>query len=94
LEEFKNVFTRTVEAVHKHLGNKPFHVYAGLNAAIYDSVFTAFASHTRHVPSSIRTRFRVLTKNKKYIKYVEAGTTDKDIILKRLALARKTLFKG
>src|SRR5205085_10276330 len=45
LKEFEDLFIQTSETVVTYLGAKPFHVLRGLNAAVFDSVFTAFARH-------------------------------------------------
>lgn len=41
---FKKLFERAADDIVAHLGGKPFHIKRGLNAAVFDSVFTAFAS--------------------------------------------------
>jgi hypothetical protein len=40
--QFTNQFQDTVKAIVASLGEKPFHVHRGLNAAVCDSVFVAF----------------------------------------------------
>lgn len=42
----KNMFELTTDAVFKYLGAKPFHIKAGLNAAVFDAVLVAFALRT------------------------------------------------
>jgi hypothetical protein len=48
-EEFKILFRRTADAVVAYLNPRPFHVRKGLNVAVYDSVFTAFARRINEV---------------------------------------------
>lgn len=43
--EYENLFKLTCDAVVAILGEKPFHIHTGLNAAVYDSTFTAVASN-------------------------------------------------
>jgi uncharacterized protein with ParB-like and HNH nuclease domain len=101
LEEFKTVFRKTCDAVVEYLGEKPFHIHAGLNAAVYDSVFTAFATNldvlankyvTKSSRSQLKMKFELLTKNKAYLKLVSAATTDEDVIPKRIRIAKRILF--
>jgi uncharacterized protein with ParB-like and HNH nuclease domain len=99
--EFENLFTRTAKAVVKYLGSKPFHVRRGLNAAVFDSVFTAFARHLDELdlekPSAAKIKkaesnFRRLLQDAEYIKSISSATTDKDVVPQRLNKAEEFLF--
>jgi hypothetical protein len=101
LAEFGSLFRRTCDTVIEHLGEKPFHIHAGLNAAVYDSVFTAFAANldklskesaTKRSRTRLRIKFNLLTKNRAYLKLVSAATTDEDVVPKRINMAKKILF--
>lgn len=92
LEEFRTSFSRTAKAIHQYLGEKPFHVRAGLNAAVFDAVFVAFSSNLNLIPPDVRTRYDALTKNAEFLKSVSSGTTDNDVVQSRLRLARTALF--
>jgi uncharacterized protein with ParB-like and HNH nuclease domain len=96
LTEFETLFKRTADAVLSHLGPKPFHIRAGLNAAVFDATFTAFAKHLNRIDQGgslgLRAKFNALTRNKKFDKYVSAATTDAEVIPQRIALAKRTLF--
>jgi hypothetical protein len=93
LSEHRLLFQKTVDCVYDNLGERPFHIRAGLNAAVYDSVFLAFASNLKRVPSDIKRRFKRLLKNENYVRYVTAATTDERVIPKRVAIAKKILFR-
>jgi hypothetical protein len=92
LEAHRKLFQETVDVVHANLGARPFHIHAGLNAAVFDSVFVAFASHRSRVPRDIKARFRKLVHDKTYTRYVTAATTDDAVVPKRIARAKKLLF--
>lgn len=92
LKEYGKVFEATAEKVVECLGQKPFHVRTGLNAAVFDSVFVAFAENLNKVPSDIKKRFEVLKKNSKYEEGTSSATTDKEAVADRLKLARSILF--
>jgi hypothetical protein len=101
LEEFEDIFTRTAQAVVQYLGPKPFHILRGLNAAVFDSVFTAFAlnidkvSNGRATPAKIkhvRGKFKTLLKNEQYDEWVRAATTDEKVVPNRLKKAGRVLF--
>jgi hypothetical protein len=94
ITKFRDLFASTVVEVRRRLGPKPFHIHAGLNAAVYDSVLTAFASGLKRIPRDIMARYRSLTRNRTFVKCVTASTTDEEVLRKRLALARRKLFKG
>ena len=104
MKAFEDIFTRTAQAVVQYLGPKPFHILRGLNAAVFDSVFTAFALHVDKVSNGkataakikqVRDKFENLLdvkKNKQYAKWISAATTDQDVVPSRLRKAEKVLF--
>jgi uncharacterized protein with ParB-like and HNH nuclease domain len=96
LAEFETLFKSTADAVLNHLGSKPFHIRAGLNAAVYDATFVAFAKHLARVNRGgslgLRAKFNSLVKNKMFVKYVSSATTDADVVPKRISLAGRVLF--
>lgn len=101
IKEFEDLFTQTTEAVVKYLGSKPFHVTGGLNAAVFDSVFIAFARHLDKIGNGkvstakinqVKRKYDVLLKNRQYKKLYEAATTDKKVVPSRLRKAEKVLF--
>jgi hypothetical protein len=78
--------------VLENLGERPFHIRAGLNAAVFDSVYVAFARHPTEIPRDIKRRYRRLVADDDYQVAVSSATTDRDVVAKRLALADQTLF--
>lgn len=93
LDRCEHLFTRTVRALHKNLGEKPFHIKAGLNAAMFDAVSVAFSKHLKAIPSDIKKRYRQLRKDKDMDAFVSSATTDEEIVRKRLERAERLLFK-
>ena len=102
IAEFETLFRKTCDAVIATLGEKPFHIHTGLNAAVYDSIFTVFAENlgkfaadyaTERNRTKLRQRFEDLTRHPAYIKLTSTGTTDEDIIPKRIKKADKALFE-
>lgn len=91
-EKYKQKFTRTVIAVYEKLGTKPFHIFRGINAAVFDSVMVAFARNTDY-PDDIRRRFNKLIKREDYLGRVSASTTDEDTVRERIRIAQEVLFK-
>lgn len=101
MADFAALFMETANSVITYLGPKPFHILRGLNAAVFDSVFTAFAKNLDRVESEsprtpyinqVKAKFRKLLSDKKYIKLVSSATTDNDVVTKRLKMAEKVLF--
>ncbi len=97
LEQFRQLFTETAETVVAVLGDKPFHILRGLNAAVYDSVFTAFArennsTKTKAAKDRIKLRFTHLKSEKDYLGWVSSATTDDEVVPKRSKEATKVLF--
>ncbi len=85
-------FTAVCKSVIENLGQKPFHVWAGLNVAVLDSVMLAFLNHPGSVPTNIKARFQALVKERPYIDLVTGATADLNNVKSRIAMADKTLF--
>lgn len=94
LSVFEDVFRKTSSSVVSHLGERPFHVTRGLNAAAFDAVMHAFATARRSPPPDVRNRYRnTLLKNESFIESISAGTTDVAVLRRRLGLAEQVLFR-
>lgn len=92
LDGFKTTFQDAALALVTHLGEKPFHIRAGLNAAVCDSVFTAFSKNINSIPADIGKRFGALVKDEDFLRSVSSGTTDKEVVASRLGTAERRLF--
>jgi len=90
--EFKEVFLSTSAEILSSLGNKPFHIRAGLNTAVFDSVYVAFASKGRTIPENMAKRYSSLIENSDFQKLTSGATTDVDTVKNRIALAKEILF--
>ena len=88
----RSLFTRTVERLLEHLGPRPFHIRAGLNAAVCDSVMTAFAHHLDDIPQNMSERYDRLKEDADYLLWVGSGTTEKTVLTNRLERAANVLF--
>ena len=76
------------------MGERPFHLRVGLNAAVFDAVYVAFARHMSKIPSDVKKRYDRLKKDEDYLTTVSSATTDREVVTRRLRLAEKTLFGG
>jgi hypothetical protein len=92
LKKMRTVFEDSCAGVAAALGKKPFHIKAGLNSAVFDSVMAAFSAHLQKTPKDIEGRYKALVNNPDYLKLVRSGTTDDETVRKRFDLAEKTLF--
>ncbi|HWB12404.1 MAG TPA: DUF262 domain-containing protein [Pirellulales bacterium] len=92
IESHRDLFQRTVDAVHDSLGAKPFHIKAGLNAAVFDAVFLAFAAHKGRIPDDIKRRFQRLKRDKVFFDSTTAATTNTQSVKRRIRRAKKILF--
>ncbi len=81
----------TGQEIHSTLGEKPFRLGKGLNAALFDAVFTTFAAYEK-IPSAIMTKYKHLIQDDQFEKLVTASTTDKESVANRLKIARQKLF--
>ncbi len=92
IEAFRSLFQRTMGALIEKLGKKPFHIRAGLNAAVFDAVATAFSKHLDSIPGDVEQRYKKLLRDDDFQQMVSAGTTDEQIVSGRLKRAEKFLF--
>ncbi len=88
----RRLFERTCDNVVTSLGEKPFHVRAGLNAAVFDAVTTAFSNHLDEVPDDIQDRYARLKVDKTFEDNTRNGTTDVYTVKQRLKQAETMLF--
>lgn len=92
LATYESLFVATANKVVESFGPKPFHVRAGLNAAVFDSVFVAFANNLTKVPPDIKRRYGLLQSNEEYEAGTRSHTTDKEAVADRLTFAQNILF--
>lgn len=94
LSVMKKTFKKTCTNVVDSLGEKPFHISAGMNSAVFDSVMYAFFSNSAEIPSDIKSRYNELIANDEYEHCIKSSTTDEKTVRKRLRLASELLFLG
>lgn len=92
IAESERLFNDTLEVVAGSLGEKPFHVRSGLNIAVFDSVFPAFASHLDNIPKDIKKRYAKLIKDGEFNDLSQYRTSDTEVVKERRKLANKILF--
>ena len=92
LQNIRDLFERTCKSVVTELGDKPFHVRSGLNAAVFDAVMIAFSNHLDDIPQDIRRRYDGLIQDQEFEKHTRSHTTDVDVIQSRLRQAAVRLF--
>jgi len=90
-EEFACLFKATCDSVIEHLGEKPFHIWSGLNVAVFDSTFTVLALNG--FPEDLNQRFTNLKNNQDFVKGVRGATADESIVELRMSLARQYLVQ-
>lgn len=90
-ERFDSLFKTTCDEIISHLGEKPFHIWSGLNVAVFDSVFTTLAKSG--FPDDLSTRFENLKNDETFVKGVRGATADESIVELRMSLAKQYLIK-
>lgn len=91
LTRLRRLFEDTTDAVVETLGERPFHIRAGLNAAVFDSVYVALAADAGPLPPDIGRRFELLVGDEEFLQHVTSGTTDVATVAERLRLASQRL---
>lgn len=91
-DDFKNVFTRTIDAIHSTIGKEAFRPSGTLNAAVFDSVMVAFAERLKSKASVVgdaAAQYRLLLKDKEYDEAYKRSTADAERVKKRMDTAKK-----
>ena len=83
------IFKRTCDLTLNSLGEKPFHIWSGLNVAAYDSVFTTLAKVGSL--ADLRDKYDSLKKDNNFIKGVRSSTTNESVVELRMNLAKQYL---
>lgn len=89
--ELETLFTRTCDRVVETLGEKPFHIWSGLNVAAFDSIFTTLATHG--FSYNLQERYSELKQDEEFIKGVRGATADEAIVELRMNLAKRYLVE-
>lgn len=87
--ELKILFKNTCDSVVAKLGEKPFHIWSGLNVAAFDSIFTTLATHG--FKDDLAELYDNLKADEDFIKGVRGATTDEAIVKLRMQLAKQYL---
>ncbi|MEI6545079.1 MAG: DUF262 domain-containing protein [Methylococcales bacterium] len=90
-DEFDRLFKQTCDKVIDILGEKPFHIWSGLNVAVFDSTFTTLAKFG--FKSDLKERFTALKKDQDFVRGVRGATADDSIVELRMSLARQYLVQ-
>ena len=92
LKQSASVFRETCVRLLESLGEKPFHLKAGLNVATMDSVMVAFSKNLDQIPADIEPRYNKLLKDERFQVCISKGTTDVSIVRERFLKATDVLF--
>lgn len=93
IKEMRELFIDTIQFINDNIGNIAFRPKRNINIAAYDSVMYTIAKYKFNLRRDIKTQISELFKDKKYIKNIREGTTDKEVILKRMELAKQYLVE-
>lgn len=88
-KNFEKLFKDTCDKVIESLGERPFHIWSGLNVAVFDSTFTTLAK--LGFKTDLKERFTKLKDDETFVKGVRGATADDSIVKLRMALAREYL---
>ncbi len=92
LRDMESLFEQTCCSVVTYLGEKPFHVKSGLNAAVFDSVMVNFSQNLGSIPCDIRQRYNRLIADEQFENSTRAATTDVDVIRRRFRMVSGIMF--
>ncbi|MEI8601454.1 DUF262 domain-containing protein [Shewanella sp. PP-Sp27a-2] len=88
-QKLETLFKETCDKVVAVLGEKPFHIWSGLNVAAYDSIFTTLATYG--FDDDVENKFKNLKEDPDFVKGVRGATADESIVELRMQLAKQYL---
>lgn len=91
-QQSSGVLQETCIALLDSLGQKPFHLRAGLNVATMDSVMVAFSRNLGNIPLNVKARFQSLLEDERFKYCTSRGTTDVNVVRERFSKAHDVLF--
>ncbi|MBX3416876.1 MAG: DUF262 domain-containing protein [Pirellulaceae bacterium] len=92
LKEYETEFSLTMSLLVKHLGEKPFHLRSGLNAAAFDSVSVTFAERHDAIKADTAKKYKKLIEDAVFQERTRSATTDEDAVVGRIERSRAILF--
>ena len=92
LNKKEKLFNDTCNVIIENLGEKPFHIKAGINTAILDSVMINLANNLNHLPKNLKTRYKKLISNEKYQEVISGPIPNPGVIRQRFSIAKKILI--
>ncbi len=75
LAQSERIFQQTCAQLVDSLGERPFHIRSGLNAAVSDSVMVAFSQNLDQVPADIKSRYKQLLDDEGFQNSISKRTT-------------------
>lgn len=88
--QLSQLFMDTCDQVIHYLGERPFHIWSGLNVAVFDSAFTVLAKFG--FKDDLQVRFDSLKSDEAFVRGVRGATADESIIDLRMNLAKQYLI--
>jgi hypothetical protein len=89
--ELVQLFTNTIDTVHRCIGKSAFRPKRALNAPVYDAVMVGIAQRLEQGSvqdcSQLQAQYEALLVNPEFVRLYNSGTTDEANIQQRLALA-------
>src|SRR5262249_52464377 len=97
-EEFREIFSATIDVIHSAVGRRAFRPISTFNAAVFDSVMVATAKRLAKGPikkmETVTKQYNALLADKDYIESVTRSTADEERVSNRMRLAETYLSKA
>lgn len=93
IKNYREIFCQTCDKIVNCLGEKPFHLRAGVNPPALDTVMAAFSHHLNSIPDDIFERYERLKQDDDFYKTTKQATTDESSINLRFKRVNSLLFE-
>jgi hypothetical protein len=88
----EKLFNDTCKTIIDHLGTKPFHIKAGINTAVLDSVMVNIANNLQNIPTNLKTKYKQLISNTEYQEVISGPIPNPSVLKTRFSIAKKILI--
>lgn len=93
IKNYREIFYRTCDKIVNYLGEKPFHLRAGVNPPALDTVMAVFSHHLNSIPDDISERYERLKQDDVFCNTTKQATTDQLSINLRFERVNSLLFE-
>ncbi len=92
IKQRSEMFKLTCDKIVQYLGKKPFHIKAGVNTAVLETIMVAFYKNNDLISDDITSKYQKLLNDPKYLEFISGPITNESWVTGRFNKAQAILF--